>query len=292
MINTAQNTRPTWPARTAGTRVIAGSADWRIVEFVCTSGPADKPFEEYRDYACAAVVLEGTFDYSCDNGRALLHPGAVMLGNPATCYECGHAHSRGDRCLAFQLAPHYFDEIAHTVTRRSRSRFPVAMLPAGRASLTTTAAALAYVEKSDTGEPEALLVSVFEEALTLTAGSARGFDTPAAAHRRVADVIRLLGTEWQTQLDLGGLAEAAGLSKYHLLRTFRSIVGTTPYRYLLDTRLRYAAAELATGTTPVSTIAYDAGFGDLSTFNRHFKTRFGVSPSRYRRQASDRRHRR
>ncbi|MER5173893.1 helix-turn-helix domain-containing protein [Thioclava kandeliae] len=34
--------------------------------------------------------------------------------------------------------------------------------------------------------------------------------------------------------------------------------------------------------TPISAIAFDAGFGDLSTFNRHFRKEFGMSPRSYR----------
>src|SRR5215469_2963034 len=32
-------------------------------------------------------------------GRATLVPGALMLGNPGACFECGHDHGVGDRCL-------------------------------------------------------------------------------------------------------------------------------------------------------------------------------------------------
>jgi hypothetical protein len=32
-------------------------------------------------------------------------PGAILLGAAEACYECGHAHGEGDRCLSFQDEP-------------------------------------------------------------------------------------------------------------------------------------------------------------------------------------------
>ena len=57
-------------------------------------------------------MIDGLFRYRADTGTAILHPGAFLLGNSDTCYECGHDHSTGDRCIAFQVSPQYFAEVA------------------------------------------------------------------------------------------------------------------------------------------------------------------------------------
>lgn len=72
------------------------------------------------------------------------------------------------------------------------------------------------------------------------------------------------------------------MSKYHFLRTFRRVVGVTPYKFLLGIRLRRAAIRLRTTPAPVSTVAFEVGFGDLSTFNARFRDVFGASPRAYR----------
>jgi AraC family transcriptional regulator len=51
---------------------------------------------------------------------------------------------------------------------------------------------------------------------------------------------------------------------------------------LLRARLRDAAQRLRTGRDPVTEIALDVGFDDLSNFIRSFRAEFGVSPGRYR----------
>jgi hypothetical protein len=60
-------------------------------------------------------------------------PGGLMLGNPGQCYECGHEHARGDRCVAFWYAPDYFERLAADVRGRGeRVSFRHARIPALR----------------------------------------------------------------------------------------------------------------------------------------------------------------
>ncbi len=54
------------------------------------------------------------------------------------------------------------------------------------------------------------------------------------------------------------------MSPYHFLRTFRQVAGMTPHQFVLRTRLHRAAVRLRTSDEPISAIAFDAGFGDLS----------------------------
>jgi len=52
---------------------------------------------------------------------------------------------------------------------------------------------------------------------------------------------------------------------------------------VLRTRLHRAAVDLRRSNAPISTIVFDAGFNDLSTFNRRFRRLMGASPRAYRR---------
>jgi AraC-like DNA-binding protein len=51
---------------------------------------------------------------------------------------------------------------------------------------------------------------------------------------------------------------------------------------MLRTRLRDAARRLVASSDPVTEIALDVGFEDLSNFIRSFRAEFGASPGRYR----------
>ena len=86
-------------------RLLRQGSGWRAVEYLCTAGPHDPVFEERHDDFSIAAVIQGSFRYRSETGTALLYPGALMLGNQGSCYECGHDHGRGDRCVAFHIAP-------------------------------------------------------------------------------------------------------------------------------------------------------------------------------------------
>jgi AraC-like DNA-binding protein len=84
------------------------------------------------------------------------------------------------------------------------------------------------------------------------------------------------------EIDLDAAAGQAGISPFHFLRLFASVLGVTPHQYLVRSRLRHAARLLATEDIPVTDIAYDVGFGDLSNFVRTFHRAAGVSPRAFR----------
>lgn len=283
---------PSSPA-TPAARVIARDADWTLNEFVCQAGPQDRPFEERHATFAIAAVLEGSFQYRCDSGRALLYPGAVMLGNVGACYECGHQHGSGDRCVSLQFSPAFFEEIAASTARSSRFRFTAAMLPALKSLHRPMAemAALAANSRAASSPQRApnrmaveeLAIDMAEAVVEAVAGgNARSVLPSAADSRRISRVLRHIELNIAEPLDLAGLAGVACMSKYHFLRSFRRITGVTPHQYLLGLRLRRAAERLCSSSDPVSAIAFDAGFGDLSTFNAGFRARFGSSPGHFR----------
>jgi len=52
----------------------------------------------------------------------------------------------------------------------------------------------------------------------------------------------------------------------------------------LRTRLREAALRLASESDKILDVALDSGFGDVSNFNRAFRSEFGMSPRAFRAQ--------
>ena len=114
-------------------------------------------------------------------------------------------------------------------------------------------------------------------------------ESPAPVPRRddraraAADCIEARATE---SLSLDDVAQAAGLSAFHLLRVFRRSIGVTPHQYLLRQRLMRAIALLRDTALPVIDVAYAAGWADLSNFNRTFRREVGCSPREFRRADS------
>lgn len=258
--------------------------EWSVSEYLCTAGPDDRPFEELHEQVSIAAVIDGTFTYRSDTGAAVMHPGAFLFGNPASSFVCGHDHSTGDRCIAFHVAPAYFAEVAASIAGTSRFRFPVPMLPAAPGLLPWLARIEAHLAAAESLRIDEAAPRLMEAVIgAVAADPPRPVRTSARDARRISDALRYIEINAADAVDLDTLAGVAIMSKYHFLRTFRHAVGMTPYQFLLSVRMRRAAVRLATSAEPVSAIAFDAGFGDLSTFNGRFREVFGMSPTAFRR---------
>lgn len=276
--------------RTPSSRTLAQGPDWAIWEVNCTLGPRDRPFEERHGYASIAAVLSGTFQYRASHGSDLLYPGSFLLGNAGACFQCGHDHGTGDRCIAFGFAPPLFDEIAASAGGTSRYRFQAARVPMSAATTASLADVEFRVRHAHGAAAEELAIGLAERVIRATSAFVpRATAATARDLRRVADVLRLIETEYREPLDLARLAEVARMSKYHFLRTFRKVTACTPHQYLLMLRLRRGFERLVASDDAVSTVAADAGFGDLSTFYAHFRSVFGRSPLSHRRIGARRR---
>lgn len=86
-----------------------------------------------------------------------------------------------------------------------------------------------------------------------------------------------------SDVGVAGMARKAGLGQSQFHALFRATTGRSPKQHQLA-RLLDRAVDRLTGTRdPVSAIAYDLGYQNVSSFNRLFKQRFGVTPSEFRR---------
>lgn len=266
---------------TATTHLLASGNGWRVREIVCTAGPDDPAFEERHDSCCIALVTHGSFSYRTPLGTALLAPGAILLGNQGACFECGHEHAAGDRCIAFHFEPELLEDVAAGVPGIRQLAFRRSHLPPSRALEALTAEAQMAAGDIAYEEIAARLAGGVYAMLADRAPSPA--DVGARDARRITRALRRIEAESGQPLSLAQLASEAAMSRYHFLRMFKAMVGMTPHQFLLRTRLQRAALMLRRSERPVTEIVYEAGFSDLSTFNRQFRRAIGVSPSAYRR---------
>jgi AraC-like DNA-binding protein len=253
-----------------------------VKDVICDHGPGDRAFEERHETACLAFVCAGTFSYRSHQGAALLMPGSVLLGNAADCFECGHEHSRGDRCLSFHLSPEFMEEIAAHIPGVRTSFFDLPRLPPLQSLMPVLAAAETARDACAKGQLEEIAVHLAAETLKVQSTSNRSRTPSSRDLRRVCAIVDWIETHEQDSPTLSQLARVVSMSRYHFLRTFRAVTGTTPYQYLLARRLRLVSTDLRRASSPISQVAYNAGYRDLSTFNRRFRRVAKTTPRQYR----------
>jgi AraC-like DNA-binding protein len=129
----------------------------------------------------------------------------------------------------------------------------------------------------------ALAIGATRDAAEIAAG--RGLR--AARLRAIkADIVRNLR---DGDVSIAALAVRHRVTARYVQKLFEND-GTTLSRYVLGQRLAQAYRMLVNphlADRAISTIAYDAGFADLSTFNREFRRRFGATPSDVRAAVRD-----
>lgn len=264
--------------------VLGSGPGWHVTDVLCTDGPHDRRFEERHSGYCLALVQEGLFRYRGTQGEALLASGSILTGNDGASFECGHDHSRGDRCLSFNLTPEFLEAVVADIPGAKRIGFAGAKLAPSARLIPLASAALAA--RNDNGALEEIAVRLAGYAMARQNDSRPEFRIRAQDERVVADALHRIETAAtlldSRSLSLAALAASSKLGPYRFLRLFHRLVGMTPHQYVLHCRLSRAAAHLVTGDEDISVIAYACGFGDLSTFNRRFRMLLGTTPGRFR----------
>src|SRR5262249_42086603 len=89
--------------------MLARGDGWDAADVRCAAGPRDRPFDERHGGTRIAVVIAGSFQYRSDQGSAVMSPGSLLLGNDDEGFECRHEHGTGDRCVALESSPAFFE---------------------------------------------------------------------------------------------------------------------------------------------------------------------------------------
>lgn len=86
-------------------------------------------------------------------------------------------------------------------------------------------------------------------------------------------------------LSLERMATEVSLSPYHFARLFKASMGVSPGKYFLQLRLEHAKLLLLRNPRlKIAMVAQQCGFTDQAYLARHFRRRFGISPTRLRAQ--------
>ncbi len=105
-------------------------------------------------------------------------------------------------------------------------------------------------------------------------------DSPA--NHLAMQAVKTVYENYYEPITLGTVSQELFVSPQYLSKVFKSMVGVGFSQFLSELRLNRAVQLLTNTSKPVTVICFDCGFRNLSHFLRCFKSRFGVSPSNYR----------
>ncbi|GBF75166.1 AraC family transcriptional regulator [Paenibacillus sp. 598K] len=166
--------------------------------------------------------------------------------------------------LVCQLSEEDYGAIAAEFERIHREQEQIAALEAGR------------IVK---GAIERLLIELMRRS-GLPEGA--GPLEQASDQHEIGATIAFLRLHFREPLTLEAAAREAGLSPNYFSTRFRQYTGVTYQHFLQNLRLQFAGSLLQTSTLPITEICFASGFRTLPHFERAFKQRYGVPPSKYR----------
>ncbi len=104
---------------------------------------------------------------------------------------------------------------------------------------------------------------------------------------RIHKVQDYIEENYGKNISVDELAEAAGFSKYHFSRIFKSVLQEPLAYYVNRIKMEHALFLLAHRSDKnITDIAYELGFSDSAVFSRAFRNYYGISPRAFRKQYS------
>jgi len=264
------------------TAALVPSGPIRVLEYVCSATPSTAPYaEEHAEYS-VSFVQSGSFGYHCRGESFELVAGSVLVGAPGDEFMCTHEHrAGGDHCLSFRLSPECVDSLAASKSSWQSRGLP----PLPELMVLGQMAHAASRGECDLGLDEIGLLFAARFARVVSGQSQPRVASNPRDRKRAVDAAFWIESRARNEVDLASVADQAGLSPFHFLRLFSRVLGVTPHQYLVRSRLSRAAQLLSEQDSPITEIALEVGFADLSNFIRTFQRAAGVSPSSFRKLA-------
>ena len=241
-----------------------------------TESYAPHVHEEYAVGACTAgrevIRYRGALHYAGPGSVVVLEPGEAHTGAPADPPD-----------FTYRVMYPAADLLSDGMRRPPRFREPVVADPGLAAELRRLHAALG--SRADPLEGEARLVWLLGELVRRHASPSCDPEVRGAG-RVTRLVMAQLADRLVSPPALAEIAAGTGLSRYQLVRSFRTEVGMPPYAWLAQYRVRKAQALLERGCRPAEAAAL-TGFADQAHLTRWFRRVVGVTPGAYRNSVQD-----
>ncbi len=232
------------------------------------------------------LVKEGGFRLSLDGGSFPMGPGdcawvgdgVIHGGTPRDCVY---------QCVVFDLGTLLHDT---PVCAKSAGKFLAeesgytGVFPAGSAQSELSKQLMGAMERETPGYEWTTLGLMWQLMGSLLESGEPAFSESREKTLRLKNVLTYICDRYDSAVTPSELAAVARMNPKYFCRAFSQMTGRTPIDYLNYYRMEQAGEQLAFTARPVTEIALNCGFSDISYFSRIFSRYKGVSPSAYRRR--------
>ncbi|WP_129649391.1 AraC family transcriptional regulator [Peristeroidobacter agariperforans] len=247
--------------------------------YFCAADDRETAVDRRYAFHSIGAVVDGEFGYAARGRRVTASRGAVIFGTGDEGFTVWKYGSQRVHRSVLAVEPRLVAEVAADCGLEE-PRFPVEVISPSRASLALYGL-IRRIAASPLDQTEAVI-----ELLATAFGAdvkQRSSHVSALESRRVLQVARDMEQRYAHPVTLDEMAGNANLSRYHFIRVFHAVTGETPKQRLIGIRLRAAADRLIATRQPITQLALEVGFNDISHFTTAFRQAFRVSPRAWRR---------
>lgn len=103
--------------------------------------------------------------------------------------------------------------------------------------------------------------------------------TKKELYRRLDVMHQRIQENYKDAISINDLSKSIGISKFHSIRLYKKVYGTSPYRHIQEMRLDKSLELLKFNT--IKDVSYLLNYSDRRAFSKSFKKRYGLTPSDY-----------
>ncbi len=257
----------------------------------------------WHDELEAAVVIEGEVVVSISGSRFLLQKGEGFFVNAGVLHaawkgDCGdcvcHSIVYHPRLIGGGIESVFWEKYIRPLVSDGRQKGGIL-----RPGIPWQQEAIRHVEEAWQAcakEPEGYeflvrnsLSGLILQIILNGGGSPEGRSlNMQRRNERLKAMLQFMSGHLGEELSVGRIAESAAVSESECLRCFRTVIGTSPMKFLRILRVQRSAELLLSTDLKISDLAAQCGFQDMSYFAKVFGGVYGCSPSEYRREGYNR----
>ncbi len=244
-------------------------------------------FEKHtHDTYSIGLMLSGYSHFMRENKKEILYDEKIFLANPEEVHNC----ERGTECEKWVYANIYpsaelmgdlYEELGGE--RSKIPVFPKACIESPHLAHDLQRLFGKIISGNEKLDLESELVDILSRLIIENAASSgkRLASFESISPKEIAKVLEYIEScEDIGKIGVNELAQIAGFSRFHFIRTFQKTVGMTPYAYASQIKVIRARNMLLSGN-PISDTAFESGFSDQAHMTREFKKIFGVTPGKF-----------
>jgi AraC-like DNA-binding protein len=232
-------------------------------------------FSPHRhDTYTVALTMAGvqTFNYRREMRHSL--PGQVLILHPDELHD-GHCHDEaGFSYRAAYVPPTHIQSVL------GGAELPFVANGVSTAPALIAAACNMVIDSAGDADPGAYEDALYDLAHAMNNTAGRAAAVRIANGTAVMRAREFLATAVVVGARLDQLEQVTDCDRWQLSRDFRTLLGTSPYRYLQYRRVDLAKRLLREGAT-LADAAHGAGFADQSHFGRTFRKAVGLTPKQW-----------